>query len=71
MEKVIINESGCKGCGLCVSACPKKLLEMDMSRVNAKGYNPVKFTDKGCISCAFCAFICPDLVLTINKESKG
>ena len=71
MDKLIFKENLCKGCGLCVSACPKKILELDASRVNSKGYNPVICVDnKECISCAFCAAICPDIVITVNKEDK-
>ena len=68
MEKIIFDENSCKGCSLCVSACPKDILQLDTSRVNTKGYNPVVCTDNGnCISCAFCATICPDLVITVHK----
>lgn len=68
MNKLVFEENLCKGCGLCVSACPKKVLAMDASRVNTKGYNPVVCTDEGsCISCAFCATICPDVVISVNK----
>ena len=67
MKKVVIEENSCKGCGLCVSVCPKKLLKLDLSRVNAKGYNPAVFTDDKCSSCAFCAVICPDMVISVNK----
>ncbi|MCR5340231.1 MAG: 4Fe-4S binding protein, partial [Saccharofermentans sp.] len=38
--KVTFNENLCKGCGLCVAACPKKILELDKTRLNAKGYHP-------------------------------
>lgn len=69
MEKVILNENLCKGCGLCIHVCPKKILSMDTSRVNTRGYNPVVCKNTAdCISCAFCATICPDLVIAVNKE---
>ena len=28
MAKVTIDETVCKGCGMCVAACPKNLLEL-------------------------------------------
>lgn len=69
MKKVVFEENSCKGCGLCVSVCPKKILELDVSRVNAKGYNPVvSKDDDACIACAFCAMICPDIVISVNKQ---
>lgn len=67
-----IHEEKCKGCGLCVSVCPKKILTLETARVNTKGYNPVICVDQGaCISCAFCAAICPDVVITVSKEKQG
>ncbi len=69
MQKVIVDENVCKGCGLCVSVCPKKILELDGSRVNNKGYNPAICIDEdACISCAFCATICPDTAIAVNKR---
>jgi len=71
MSKAILtfNEAYCKGCELCLPACPKKVLALDTSRVNAKGYNPVYCTDiNGCTACAICAVICPDNVIKVEKE---
>ena len=55
MAKVTFNENLCKGCGLCVTACPKKIVVLK-EILNAKGYHPagVEKTDE-CIGCAFCA----------------
>ena len=36
MAKVTINEALCMGCGLCVEACPKNLLELANDHINAK-----------------------------------
>ncbi|HIU25251.1 MAG TPA: 4Fe-4S dicluster domain-containing protein [Candidatus Copromorpha excrementigallinarum] len=58
----------CKGCELCISVCPKKLLALDAA-VNIKGYRPAFCTDEeSCIGCAGCARICPDSVITIEKD---
>lgn len=68
MKKVVFSESLCKGCGLCVEACPKKILALS-PRVNATGYNVAECVDESkCISCAFCATMCPDCVIEIHKE---
>jgi 2-oxoglutarate ferredoxin oxidoreductase subunit delta len=59
MPKVTFNADRCKGCGLCVEACPKKILIMS-DRLNAKGYHPAAIINEDeCIACAFCATMCP------------
>ena len=69
MNKVIFDVDTCKGCGLCVSACPKGIISLDTSTLNAKGYHPAQLTDAaGCIACASCAVMCPDAVITVIKE---
>lgn len=68
MAKAIIDEKTCKGCGLCISVCPKKLLRLASERMNDKGYNPAVLTDEAaCIGCAMCGIICPDSAITVEK----
>lgn len=68
MSKVVINESICKGCGLCINACPKKILKLADEKLNAKGYHPAEMTDENsCISCAMCAIFCPDVAIEVSK----
>lgn len=38
--KVSFNQERCKGCGLCVEACPVKIIQLDSNVINKKGYNP-------------------------------
>ena len=38
MAKLTFNIEKCKGCGLCVSACPKHLLIVSKSKINQKGH---------------------------------
>ncbi len=68
MAKTTINELICKGCGLCVSVCPKKLLALDLKRLNPKGYNPAVVDDmEKCIGCAMCGIICPESAITVER----
>ncbi len=67
--RVEINDNTCKGCGLCITVCPKKVLEIDKTKVNKKGYNVVScYKQDECIGCSNCAMICPDVVLSIYKN---
>ena len=68
MAKVTINQDRCKGCGLCVSVCPRKVLALDTAKLNRKGYNPsAPVRPEDCIGCAMCAMMCPDCVITVEK----
>ena len=65
-----VNELYCKGCELCVSACPKDVIALDMDRLTPKGYHPATLISEGCTGCAVCAVICPDAAITVFRESK-
>ncbi len=68
MPRVIFDEERCKGCELCVSVCPKKIVEMADNRLNKKGFHPAQVLEmEKCIGCAFCAMICPDTVIEVEK----
>lgn len=68
MAKLIINKEACKGCGLCVTACPKKILRVSQTVSNNQGYFVVEeIAPEQCIACAFCATMCPDCVITVEK----
>ena len=45
MAKVTFDTSLCKGCGLCVGACPKKIVSLSTTTINAKGYYPAQVLD--------------------------
>ena len=68
MAKLIFKEDLYKGCGLCITACPKKILALSKTKLNHKGHTPVECTDeKACVGCASCAMMCPDCVITVER----
>ena len=66
---VVVNTERCKGCNLCVVACPADVLELHPREVHNKGYHYVymKHPDN-CIGCASCGLVCPDGCLTVYKK---
>ena len=68
MKRPIISEEVCKGCGLCVRACPQKILQLSETKLNTKGYHPAELTDQTrCTACAACARTCPDVAIEVEK----
>jgi 2-oxoglutarate ferredoxin oxidoreductase subunit delta len=68
MAKVTFREDRCKGCKLCVSVCPKKIVQIKTDRLNLNGFHPAGIEEmEKCIGCGFCAIICPDCIISVEK----
>lgn len=70
MKKFLIHidEAVCKGCGLCVFYCPKKVLRLS-EKMNTKGYNVAEVNlPDDCIGCNLCDMACPDFAIYVEKE---
>jgi len=65
--KITIDRERCKGCGLCIAACPKKHLRLE-DKADFRGIR-VACLDKehDCTGCAFCFTVCPDVAITVYK----
>ena len=57
--RVELNSGECKGCGLCVEACPPKVLQL-ADQVNRYGYHTAECVKAGCTGCGICFFVCPE-----------
>ena len=68
MAKMTVDHSRCKGCGLCVEVCPKKIIELRSDMRTPKGYYPAECPDQSkCIGCAMCFMMCPDTAIEVEK----
>ena len=65
---IVVNSDRCKGCQLCVVACPKNVIALAPKKVNVHGYPYVEQTGDDCIGCASCAIVCPDGWITVYKK---
>jgi len=57
--KVIVRIEECKGCGLCVDACPPTCLFLS-PELNAYGIHPATYTGADCTGCGICFYCCPE-----------
>lgn len=63
----LIEDDRCKSCGLCVSYCPQKCLQIGRT-INAGGYKIPEHTDEGkCTSCGICCLVRPEAAITVYK----
>jgi 2-oxoglutarate ferredoxin oxidoreductase subunit delta len=62
---LVIDVDKCKGCELCIAACPPNVLAMSTD-VNAIGYRYPELTP-GCTGCTACQLVCPDFVFSVYR----
>jgi 2-oxoglutarate ferredoxin oxidoreductase subunit delta len=69
---ILIDHKRCKGCVLCVDACPRHLISQGRE-LNDQGYMFVVCPDpKGeCNACSLCAVMCPDICIGVYRGEKA
>jgi len=67
---VTINVETCKGCEVCVDACPQESLALS-KEINKQGYHYAVLIQDNCTGCVNCALVCPDAVITVYRTKKG
>ncbi|MCC7319103.1 MAG: ferredoxin family protein [Bacteroidales bacterium] len=64
---IVVDEVKCKGCGVCIPACPTSVIEL-ANEVNGKGYHYAYMEHPDlCTGCMNCAIVCPDGVITVYR----
>ncbi len=64
---IVVDTERCKGCDLCVVACPLSVIKL-AKEVNVKGYNfALPVLEDTCNGCGSCATVCPDGCITVYK----
>ncbi len=62
---LVVNRAWCKGCNLCVEACPSRILALDEAqRVFVTAIEK-------CIFCGLCAVRCPDFVFALERPEEA
>ncbi|MGL4912461.1 MAG: 4Fe-4S dicluster domain-containing protein [Romboutsia sp.] len=61
-KKLVIEESWCKKCGICIEFCPKKVLDVNDKSVYLKD-------EENCILCGLCELRCPDFAIYVEEKN--
>ena len=56
---VAVDAEECKGCGLCIVACPPKCLRFGRE-LSAYGVHPAEYFGANCTGCGICFYCCPE-----------
>jgi 2-oxoglutarate ferredoxin oxidoreductase subunit delta len=67
---VIINKNICKGCELCIPACPQESLGLSQ-QINISGYRYTELIKDNCTGCINCAIVCPEAAITVYRQPKA
>jgi len=63
-----IDAGRCKGCGLCLAACPQDHIRL-AGEVDRRG---IRVAEAGegevCSACGSCFAVCPDVAITVYRE---
>jgi len=54
-----VDTNECKGCGLCVEACPPRVIAL-RQELNHYGYRTAGYLGSGCTACGICFLSCPE-----------
>lgn len=66
--RIVVNDKYCKGCELCVAACPQEVIGLANDRITPKGYHPAMLIAEGCNGCGICSIVCPDSAITVYRQ---
>lgn len=65
-----VNGEECKGCGLCVEACPPRVIHLS-DWLNHYGYRTATYIGSGCTGCGICFMVCPEPgAITVLRRSR-
>ncbi|MCD6484710.1 MAG: 4Fe-4S dicluster domain-containing protein [Candidatus Odinarchaeota archaeon] len=68
--EIVVRENLCKGCKICVTFCPAKILRLS-DDFNEHGYHHVEVIDPNlCLGCKLCEYMCPDFAIFIKEAKK-
>lgn len=68
---IVVDTERCKGCSLCVVACPHDVIALAEKKVNVRGYRYVEaVAPDSCVGCTSCAVVCPDGCITVYRKKE-
>ena len=68
---IVVDTERCKGCALCVEACPHDVIALAQKKVNVHGYRYVEaVVPDPWVRWTSCAIVCPDGCITVYRKKE-
>jgi 2-oxoglutarate ferredoxin oxidoreductase subunit delta len=67
MPKIEVDITRCKGCELCIPACPEDVIALSETFAPSGYYPAVMVKPDDCTGCKLCAYVCPDVAIEVWK----
>jgi 2-oxoglutarate ferredoxin oxidoreductase subunit delta len=64
---IIVDIERCKGCELCIEACPENVIGL-ADKINLKGYRYAVSMNGNCTGCVNCAIVCPEGIISVYRK---
>jgi 2-oxoglutarate ferredoxin oxidoreductase subunit delta len=71
ISRIEIDRERCKGCGLCTTACERKLLVLEGQQSEVEYPRVIIKAPQKCVGCALCATICPDIAIKVFSRTRN
>lgn len=69
--QITLIPTRCKGCSICETFCPRRVLKMSTT-FNAKGYYLPEVVDaEACVACGLCQIMCPEFAIYVTEVASG
>lgn len=66
--EIVISETLCKGCELCVAFCSRGAITMPEGKLTNRGTVLAELTyPEKCNACGVCGWMCPDFAIDVYK----
>lgn len=70
MARIYVDSNLCKGCGICVEFCPRRVFKLKEDLSESGVHLAVATEEEKCTLCHLCELYCPDFAIAVVERGK-